>query len=384
MVIQHSPTRCCLRDFEMAKKPFRSPIRVYVGSFTTEKRQSRGKGIEVYTVDPVEGRWTLVQRLEGLLNPSWLHLNRAGTTLYAGHGDADYISSYRVDPDSGRIAPLNRAKSGGSNVVSCRLDPSERFLVTANYNTGTVGVLPIGGDGRLGPPRQIVSLPGEPRAHHRAEQQESSHPHDVAFDPSGRFVLIPDKGLDRVHIFRFAGGKLKPTTQKYTLARDGSGPRHMLFHPTRPFAWVVNELDSTVVSYRWDRQRGRLTPFHVNFTLPGDFSGDNRGNEMAFDPASSTLYVANLLHDTFLKLRINANTGMPKELGWDSTRGHRTRIFCFHQASRLLFCAHWDSDDIVTFRVDARSGKLTPLRPKIATPSPVALALFHQAAPERR
>ena len=99
----------------------------YVGSFTTAKRRGRGEGIEVYAFDAVTGRWKYIQRIAGLINPSWLHLNRDATTLYVGHGDADYVSAFAVDPTSGTLSSLGSAPSGGENVVSCRSIQANAF-----------------------------------------------------------------------------------------------------------------------------------------------------------------------------------------------------------------------------------------------------------------
>ena len=183
----------------------------YVGSFTTAKRSARGDGIHVYRADPSTGAWTHVQHVGGLTNPSYLALSPDQHCLYAVHGDEDYATALALDADTGHVKVLNRAATGGRNGVRQALDRAGKFMVVANYASGTVAVLAIAADGSLRDQHQLVALEGE-RGPHRI-QQTGPLPHDIVFDPSGRFVLVPDKGLDRVFAFAStprAAGWLRP------------------------------------------------------------------------------------------------------------------------------------------------------------------------------
>src|SRR5215469_11662092 len=217
----------------------------YVGSFTTAQRKARGDGIHVYRVDAATGLWTHVQHIGDLTNPSFLALSPDQRFLYSVHGDGDYATAFMLNGETGQAKLLNRGVTGGKNGVRQAVDPTSKFLIVANYSSGSVAVLPIAPDGSLKDQHQLVALPGEPGPH-RVEQ-ESSHPHDIVFDPSGRFVLVPDKGLDRVFVFRFdpANGRLSPATPGSVATRPGAGPRHLSLRPKRPIVWVLNELDSS-------------------------------------------------------------------------------------------------------------------------------------------
>jgi 6-phosphogluconolactonase len=218
----------------------------YVGSFTTPERKARGDGIHVYRVDPSTGMWTHTQHVGDLTNQSFLALSPDQRFLYSVHGDGDYATAFLLDRATGHAKLLNKAATGGKNGVRQAVDPSGKFMIVANYSSGSVAVLAIAPDGSLKDQHQLVMLPGEPGPH--KVEQTISHPHDVAFDSSGRFVLVPDKGLDRVFVFRFdpASGRLaEPDSVK---SRPGAGPRHLAFHPKLPVVWVLNELDSTVTT----------------------------------------------------------------------------------------------------------------------------------------
>jgi 6-phosphogluconolactonase len=348
----------------------------YVGCFTTAARQGTGDGITVFRMNGDTGAWRRIQHLGGLVNPSWLLTNESGDVLYSLHADGDHACSYRIDRASGRLTSLNKAKTGGRNGVSAKIDRTGRFLIVANYGSGGVGVLPIAADGSLGDAVQIAELPGGAREIHRINHQGNSHPHDIMFDPSGRFVVVPDKGLDRVFVFRFdpRRGRLSPAGKGFVDARSGAGPRHVAFHPTRPIAWVANELDSTVTTYHWNGTRGVLSPVDVVSTLPGDFTADNQAAEIAFMPSTSTLYVSNRGHESIALYRVNRTTGVPRAMGWQPSGGKYPRYFGLDSTGRFLYAANMESNAIKRFQMDARSGRLSPTRQTSRTASPVTMA----------
>ncbi len=136
---------------------------------------------------------------------------------------------------------LNQVDCQGNNPVDSALDPTERFLVIANYGSGAVAVMPLAADGRLQPVSQLIPLEGTPGPN--PKEQASSHPHAVIFDPSGQFVIVPDKGFDRTFFFRFQDGRLTPTEQGSAASAPGAAPRHATFHPELPVLYVNNELE---------------------------------------------------------------------------------------------------------------------------------------------
>jgi 6-phosphogluconolactonase len=355
-----------------AQTPSGSSMYAYVGSFTTPERKAHGDGIHVYRVDPATGAWTHVQHVGNLVNPSYLALSHDQRVLYSVHGDGDFASAFALDPKSGEAKPLGRAATGGKNGVREALDPSGKYLVVANYSSGSVAVLPIGPDAALRDQHQLIALPGEPGPH-KVEQQ-SSHPHDIVFDPSGRFVLVPDKGLDRVFVFRFDGatGKLTPTAQGSVQSRPGAGPRHVAFHPKLPIVWVLNELNSTMATYRFDPESGSLKPLQVITTLPTDFTGYSTAAEIAVSPDGRYVYGSNRGHDSVAIFSTNAD-GLLSPVGWQPTQGGGPRFIGLDPAGHFLNAANETGDNVVTFKVDTASGKLTPTGQNIKNASPVTI-----------
>ncbi len=352
--------------------PGSSSMYAYVGSFTTALRKARGDGIRVYRADPATGAWIHIQHVGDLTNPSYLVVSHDQRFLYSVHGDEGYATAFALDPATGQAKLLNRAATGGKNGVRQAIDPSGKFLVVANYASGSVAVLPIAVDGSLKDQHQVVQLPGEPGPH-KVEQQ-SSHPHDIVFDPSGKFVLVPDKGLDRVFAFRFDGatGRLTPTEQGSVKSRPGAGSRHLAFHPKLPIVWVLNELDSTIATYRFDTERGTLTPAQVMSTLPTDFTGYSTTAEIAVSPDGRFVYGSNRGHDSVTIFAANPE-GLLSVVGWQPTQGSGPRFIGLDPAGHFLQAANEQGDTVVTFRVDAGSGKLTPTGQVIKNASPVTI-----------
>ncbi|HYK87880.1 MAG TPA: lactonase family protein [Acidobacteriota bacterium] len=349
-------------------------VYAYVGCYTTAKRYARGDGIHVYHMSPETGDWTPVQQLGNLTNPSFLVLSPSRLSLYSVHGDETYVTAFAVDRNSGRLAMLNRIETGGRNGVHPAVDPSGRFLLVANYNTGNVSVLSLRQDGSLGERVQLVALQGQPGPHRT--DQTSSHPHQIVFDPSGKFVMVPDKGLDRVFMFLFdaATGNLTPTVQGSAAARSGSGPRHAAFHPSLPVAWVLNEISSTVTTYYMEAERGSLRAAQILPSLPPDYTGENTGAEIAASSDGRYVYCSNRGHDSIAIFSADPATGLLTPAGWTPTQGRIPRFIGFDPSRRFLYAANEQSDTVVTFLADADSGRLTPTGQVVRTASPVAIA----------
>lgn len=355
-------------------------LRAYVGAFTTPDRKGHGGGINVYRVDPTSGAWTHEQLLE-VVNPSFLTLDREQRFLYSVHADLEEVSAYAIDKQNGRITALNRQSCGGKNAVHLSIDPTGRWIVTANYSAGSVGVVPIEKDGTLGARSDLVNLPGEPGPDRK--QQTSSHPHNAVFDPSGRFIAVPDKGFDRVFVFRLdaASGKLAPNDPPFVATRAGDGPRHIAFHPQMPVAYVVNELSSSVTTYGFDAQRGSLQPIQVLPSTPASYTGNNTGAEIAVALSGRVVYASNRGHDSVGIFAVDPKTGTLAPVDWAPTHAKSPRFFGLDPSAKILYAANADegystqqnTDTIVPFGINPATGMLTPTGQVIKTNSPCTI-----------
>jgi len=292
----------------------------YVGSRTTRERNARGDGITVWQVNDTTGDLTLVQTVGDLVNPSFLLRHPTLPVLYTVHGDQQQVSAFRINEATGHLSPLNQQDCGGRNPVHLALSPDARHLVISNHLGSSLAVLPVAVDGALEPLSQLVTLDGAPGPH-RVEQPFAK-PHFNPFDPSGQWVLVPDKGVDRVFVFRFAEGRLTPAAQPFVQAREGAGPRHLAFHPTQPWVYVINELDSTVTAYRFDEVTGALQPFQVLSALADSFTGNSRASKKLSPRLRWTAMVARSMHRTVAKTASPCSTLMRRPGGWRCARPH--------------------------------------------------------------
>lgn len=340
---------------------------VYVGSRTTQERQAHGRGIETYNVSP-DGGWTHLATTE-LVNPSFLITNRAKTLLFAVHGDREEVSSFRIAPATGALERVSTVGTGGENPVHLALSPDERYLVLANYGTGSVSSFPVGSDGRIGAPLSVIDLPGE-LGRNRVEQT-SAQPHMVLFDPAGEHIIVPAKGLDRVFVMSLDDqGRLDIESDVRT--RVGAGPRHAAFGPNGQVLYVVNEIDSTIVAYRY--RDGTLDPFQLVVTLPDDFTGNSRAAEIALSRGGRYLFATNRGHDSVVRLVVDRETGSLSDPEWVSSGGVQPRFLMLYPDGASVLVTNVWTDTVVRFPFDEENGKLGEGRVVAETGSPVVLA----------
>ena len=352
----------------MTVNPLRAKF-AYVGCFTTAKRKAKGKGIALFRIDPGTKKWTFVEACDVLQNPSYIAIDRTQRFMYSAHGDSDEVCAYARDPRTGKLRLLNKQKTEGDNSSTVEVHSSGRWVL---LSTGPgVALFPVKADGSLGPYSALVVPPGEPGP--LRDEQEGPHPHQAAFDLTGQFVVVPDKGLDKVLVFRLDAerGRLAPTD---TLdARYGAVPRHITFHPSRPYAYLVMENDSTVYAYHWDSGAGTLKPFQRVPTLPTDFVDDNMAAEIAILPSGKFLYASNRGHESIAIYAVSATKGTIKPVGWEPVQGKKPRFFCLSPDGSRLFAANEDSHTIVEFLVNQKTGKLKPTGQIIETGSPTCI-----------
>ena len=345
-----------------------------VGCFTTEKRQARGNGIDTYRIESGSGAWVHAHHVGDLVNPSFLVTDPKRQVLYVVHGDCNFASAFAVDPLTGVLTLLGQAPTGGMNGVHQAVDPSGRWLVVANYGTGSVAVLPIRDDGSLEGWVHRLNLTGR-LGPHRSEQA-SAHPHHVVFAPSSHFLLVPDKGLDCVLVLALdpAGGRLVIVSRMAT--RPGAGPRHIVFHPDLPFAFVVNELDSSVVTCRWDGEAGVLTPVHVVPTLPPNFLGASTAAAIVITPCGRFVYASNRGQDGIARFAFDAAAERLYETGWTPSGGRDPRFMTLNPRGDRLLVASEQSDRIATFGIDPATGALASIGAGLPSASSCTIAFL--------
>jgi len=343
----------------------------YVGSRTTRERNARGEGISIFRVDAGSGELQPQGIVGGLVNPSFLAMSGDGRHLYAVHGDQNDISAFRIDPASGGLAFINRQDTLGKNPVHLAIDPAGRHIVVSNHLGSSLVVLPIASDGSLGAVSQRVDLTG-PIGPHRVEQNQAK-PHFNPFDRAGKHVIVPDKGLDRTFVFHFEHGRLAPAPVPFVASREGAGPRHIAFHPGADFAYEINELDSTVTTYRYSPADGGLEPLQILSSLPESFTGTSRSSEIEVHPSGRFVYASNRGCDSIAVFAVDPETHLLSWVEAHPSGGRTPRFFALSRDGRFLYALNEDSDTIVAHHVDPVRGTLAPTGFSIHSASPVCM-----------
>ena len=368
-----------------AGNPATKATLVYAGTYTGPK----SKGIYFFSLKTtnleVEQNITLVPL--GLAvettNPSFLAIDARRRLLFAVNEmdrfegkPSGAVSAFSIDPSTGKLALLNQVASMGTGPCHLVLDKAGRNLLVANYGSGSVAVFPVAADGRIGQATDFVQHTGKSV---NPDRQKGPHAHGVALDPANRFAFVCDLGLDKVLTYRFDAehGKLSPGEPAFTAIKAGSGPRHMVFRPDGRFAYVINELSSTVVVFAYDAKAGALKELQTISTLPGYYDGPNSAAEVDINPSGKYLYASNRGNNTVILFGVDQDDGTLTYIEEQGTGGKTPRHFGIQPSAKHLVIANQESDTLLVCRIDAGNGRLKPSGVFAAAPSP-ACAQFLQ------
>ena len=273
--------------------------------------------------------------------------------VYTSHSGQDYLSAIAVDSVSGRLRLLNTAPTGSVNPVHLAFSANARFLVTASFSSGHISVVEVQDSGELG--RLVAAIPAD-GALGPLCAQSGSQPHQVLFAPGGAHLFVPDRGLDLIHVYGFDADSGRLSELPAAEARPGSGPRHMVFDgPDRGF--VINELDNTLATYRWDAARAALSPVHVVSTIPQHFFGPTSGAGITLSEDGRYLFVSNRGHDSIARFSISDTSDEPVLLGWTPV-GRTPRFIGVQPRANSLWVTAQDSDLVQVLRFDPATGDL--------------------------
>jgi 6-phosphogluconolactonase len=350
---------------------------VYVGTYT--EGGSESKGIYGYRFDSGTGKLTSIGLAAETVNPSFLAVDPRHRFLYAVNEIGDYngqksgaVSAFAIDQATGKLNLLNQIASRGADPCYISVDKSGKYVLVANYTSGSVAVFPILDDGRLGEASAFVQHSGHGP---NPKRQEGPHAHSIDLSPDNRFAIVDDLGLDESLIYKFDGSKGTLTANDPSFVKEdaGAGPRHFALHPHGKFAYVINEMGSTVTAFSFDGTQGVLHPLQTVSTLPKGFKGTNNAAEIEVDPKGKFLYASNRGDDSIAVFAINAEKGTLTAIERVSTKGSSPRNFEIAPRGHLLFAADEKSDEIVAFSIDRQTGRLTPTGKVLELAQPVCV-----------
>jgi 6-phosphogluconolactonase len=342
-------------------------LTLYVGTYTS----TTSEGIYTYQMDQLTGALKRTGAIKSE-NPSFLAIDPRKRFLYAvNETPAGAVSSFRIDSQTRQLTFLNQQPSAGADPCFLMVDQRSKSLLLANYTGGNVAVLPIQRDGSLGAAIDVKQHEGSgPR-----EQQKAPHAHCIKLDRSNRFAVAADLGSDKVMIYRFnpLSGKLEPGTQPSAPLHPGAGPRHLTFHPNGKYLYVINELDSSLTTFKYNPVTGTLVAFETVSTLPRDFTGKSYCADIHISRSGRFLYGSNRGHNSIVVFAIDPQTARLSLVEHVSTEGKWPRNFVIDPSGRFLLVANQHTDNVVVFSIDSRTGRLTPTGATEQIPVPVCL-----------
>jgi 6-phosphogluconolactonase len=346
---------------------------VFVGTYTTHG----SKGIYAYQFDSATGQLKSLGLAAETPQPSFVVASRDGKFLYAANEMQDFdaqksgaVTAFAIEAD-GKLKLLNQLASRGADPAHITLDRTGKYLIAANYTGGNITVFPIQQNGSLAEASDFVQHKGSSV---NRERQEGPHPHEVVMSPDNRFVLVPDLGLDEVVIYPFDAAKGKLGTSHSVKVAPGSGPRHLAFSKDDRFVYLMTEMKSEVVVYSFDKSGGDLKELQTISSLPADFKGENTGAEIEVHPSGQFLYVSNRGDDNSIAVfAIDRKSGKLKLEQIEPTQGKTPRHFAIDPAGKWLLAENQDSDSLVIFKMDAKSGHLTASGQQVQISSPTCI-----------
>jgi 6-phosphogluconolactonase len=360
-------------DGDKASKP--DKLRVYIGTYTAP---DKSKGIYFLDMDLATGKLSKPALAAETVNPSFLAIHPSHRFLFAVDEIADFkgkktgaISAFAIQKD-GTLKFLNRQPSKGAGPCHLVTDKKGKHILAANYGGGSVVVLPVADDGKLGEWTGWVQYKGHSA---NKDRQEASHAHSINLDKANRFAVAADLGTDDLNVHRYDPetgmlGKNDPSGAKVEL---GSGPRHFAFHPDGKHAYVINELNCTVTAFDYDGDKGVLNEIQTLSTLPAKFKPGYSTAEVQVHPSGKYLYGSNRGHNSIAVFAIDQETGKLKRLKNYATKGKTPRNFGIDPTGAYLVVANQDSDNVVVFAIEPTTGLLTDTGHTAQVPAPVCV-----------
>ncbi len=349
---------------------------LFIGTYTNGPGKS--EGIYVYKFNGETGTAQPVSIAKGVDNPTYLTVAPGGKNVYAvnenGGAKPGEVSAFSFDAANGQLQFLNKQPVGGDGPCYVTVDKGNLWALVGNYSGGSLAALPIQRDGTLATASQVIQLKGKGVK----PQQEKAHVHATVLSPDQQFVFVPDLGTDKIMIYRFnpqAALPLSPAAIPFVALNPGSGPRHFTFHPSKPYAYVIEELAGNVSAYRYDK--GKLTFLQRLSSHPKGYAGDIGSADIHISPDGKFLYASNRgASNTLAIFSIDPDSGKLTSVGFPSTEGVQPRNFIIDPSGQWLLVANQKTSNIVIFKRDFDSGLLQNTGNTLEVPNPVCLQLL--------
>lgn len=334
----------------------------YVGTYT--KKDS--KGIYKYSLSK-EGKLSKIGLVATVVNPTFLVKSNDKKSLFAvGETDKNgtgFIRSFKIEKDS--LIVISKEKTGGAGPCFVGIN-NDNYIVTANYRGGTVGLLKTDKQGKLTELLDVQKHTGKGTT----KRQEGPHAHSAWFHPTKKEIISLDLGTNELWFSKIENNKLVLKEQQKLAMPEGSGPRHLTFHPNKKWMYVLNELSNTVSLVK--EKEGVYFVENSISTLPTSFTAFSKSADIHISKDGKFLYASNRGHQSIAIFEVNPENGALKIVGYENVLGEHPRNFSFSPDEDFLIVANQKTDNIISFKRDKTSGKLTFVD-EISAPMPVCI-----------
>jgi len=343
---------------------------LFVGTYTNGK----SKGIYVYRFNTGTGTGTEVSTLMAD-NPSYLAIAADGNHLYSANesNGMGSVGAYAFDPATGRLRLLNIQSSQGKSTCYVSIDKSGKWVFVANYSSGSLTALPVNSDGSLAPAAQLIQHTGTGV---NKERQEMPHVHSTILSPDEKYLYVADLGTDKEFTYRFDPAQPMPLTDapdSFVSVTPGSGPRHIVFHPSQPLLYLLSEMSGTIDAFHYDQHTGKLSHFQRIRSTTKNFTGDPGSADIHIRPDGKFLYASNRGTSNTLAVFAIGKDGSLTNKQYISVNGKHPRNFVIDPTGHFLLVANRDTDNIVVFAIDPVTGLLKATGREMRVPNPVCL-----------
>ena len=344
-----------------------------IGTYTSGKSE----GIYVYDFNSVDAENKLISTVM-VSNPSYLAVSPDKKTVYSVSENAQMangaagggVSALSFNKDNGTLTLINQQSSEGKHPCYVAVDKTGKWVFVANYSSGSAAMYAVKNDGGIEPAKKVIQDEG---SGFNKQRQAGPHAHSTVLSPDNKYLFLQDLGLDKIMIYRFdeKNGTLMPASKPFVKSVDGSGPRHIDFHPNNKNAYLVEEMTGTVVAFKYND--GNLQPIQRISGLPKDFKGEIGSADIHVSPDGKFVYSSNRGGSNDITIfKVNTD-GKLTVVGRQSTMGKTPRNFSFDPSGNYLLAANQESDDVVIFKVNKATGILTDTGKRISVPKPVCV-----------
>ncbi|MEI8139278.1 MAG: lactonase family protein [bacterium] len=345
-------------------------IDVYFGTYT---KPNSAEGIYHATFYLKTGRLSAPDLSCVTPSPTFIEIHPNSKFLYAvSERDPGAVSSFKIESESKKLKLINKAATGGKGPCHLCISRDGRTLLVANYGGGSVASIPINNDGSLSEAVSVIQHTGSSVNHQR---QQEPHVHSVNLSPDSRFAYVADLGIDKIMIYTLEAqfSRMLSGEPAEIKIKPGAGPRHLSFDPAGKFAYLINELDNTIIVFAHEAKSGNLAEIQTIPTLPKGYSGTSICAEVRVHPNGKFLYGSNRGHDSIAIYNIHPKNGTLTLIGFQNTGIKTPRNFNIDPTGQFCLVANQDANTVIVFRINQETGMLEPTTEVIKIGTPVCV-----------